>query len=117
MTAHRIQLSRTAGWRLPPNTVKVDRSTRWGNPYRIGEPVDLKQVKRWGWVFSPQGKLIVCADATEAVRRFSVCVAGDEAIHDFVRAQLGGKNLACWCAPGDPCHADILLVLANGGRS
>jgi hypothetical protein len=27
--------------------------------------------------------------------------------------QLRGKNLACWCKPGQPCHADILLELAN----
>lgn len=26
---------------------------------------------------------------------------------------LRGKDLACWCAPGAPCHADILLELAN----
>ena len=30
-----------------------------------------------------------------------------------LRADLGGKNLACWCKPGDPCHADVLLDLAN----
>ena len=26
---------------------------------------------------------------------------------------LRGKNLACWCAPGAPCHADVLLDLAK----
>src|SRR4051812_49296276 len=30
---HRVQLSRRAGWRMPPNTVKVDRTTQWGNPF------------------------------------------------------------------------------------
>ena len=39
-TPIRIQLSRRKGWRMPPNTVKVDRTTKWGNFYRIGEPVD-----------------------------------------------------------------------------
>jgi hypothetical protein len=28
---------------------------------------------------------------------------------------LRGKNLACWCGPDQPCHADILLELANKG--
>ena len=28
-----IQLHRTKGWRMPPNTRKVDRSTRFGNPF------------------------------------------------------------------------------------
>jgi len=34
-----------------------------------------------------------------------------------VRAELSGKDLACWCHPGDPCHADVLLEIANGGGS
>lgn len=28
-------------------------------------------------------------------------------------APLRGKNLACWCRLDEPCHADILLRLAN----
>jgi len=28
-------------------------------------------------------------------------------------APLRGKNLACWCALDQPCHADVLLELAN----
>ena len=27
--------------------------------------------------------------------------------------ELKGKNLACWCKPGTPCHADVLLRMAN----
>lgn len=27
--------------------------------------------------------------------------------------ELRGKNLACWCKPGKPCHADVLLEIAN----
>jgi hypothetical protein len=30
----RIQLSRNKGWRMPPGAVKVDRSTKWGNPWK-----------------------------------------------------------------------------------
>lgn len=33
----RVQLSRKAGWKMPPNTMKVDRSTKWGNPFPIGK--------------------------------------------------------------------------------
>jgi hypothetical protein len=32
---HRIQLKRTKGWRMPPNSLKVDRSTKWGNPFKV----------------------------------------------------------------------------------
>lgn len=28
---------------------------------------------------------------------------------------LHGANLACWCSPGQACHADVLLELANAG--
>ena len=28
-------------------------------------------------------------------------------------AELAGHNLACWCRPGTPCHADMLIQLAN----
>ena len=31
-----------------------------------------------------------------------------------IRCELAGKDLACWCKPGDPCHADVLLEIANG---
>lgn len=27
--------------------------------------------------------------------------------------ELRGKNLACWCKPGHPCHADVLLDVAR----
>jgi hypothetical protein len=30
-------------------------------------------------------------------------------------SELRGENLACWCKPGAPCHADILLHWANAG--
>ena len=30
-----------------------------------------------------------------------------------LRIDLAGKNLACWCKPGEPCHADVLLEIAN----
>lgn len=107
----RVQLSRARGWRMPPNTVKVDRTTRWGNPWRVGEPY--------------------VGDPAEAVRRFRSAVIGftsngsfcaplahpDSYIGRIIRDadQLRGKNLACWCALDAPCHADVLLDLANRG--
>ncbi|MGH3679890.1 MAG: DUF4326 domain-containing protein, partial [Natronosporangium sp.] len=30
-----------------------------------------------------------------------------------LRADLAGRDLACWCGPSQACHADILLDLAN----
>ena len=89
MTPQRIQLKRTKGWRMPPNTVKVDRATRWGNPYR----------------------------GVDAVEQFDFYAR--ELVKDRPGwlAHLRGKNLACWCKPGEPCHADVLLELANEKES
>ena len=111
----RIQLSRAKGWRLPSRTVKVDRSTRWGNPYVVGGKIDMKQARRWGWNISPAGqKEPVCAScAQESVKRFRHALFWDAAVHDFVRNELGGRDLACWCGLDEPCHADVLIEIAN----
>lgn len=39
MMPDRVQLRRTRGWRMPPNTVKVCRPGKWGNP-EIEEPFE-----------------------------------------------------------------------------
>ena len=85
----RVQLSRKKGWRMPPNTVKVCRPGPWGNPFRAG----------WGF----------CETAQDAVRSFRACMEAEKPN----MSELHGKNLACWCKLGDPCHADVLLDLAN----
>ena len=120
----RIQLSRFPGFRLQEHSkqlnglyaVKVDRTTSYGNPWRIGEPIDTAMVKRWGWQISPEGKRHVCGCAKEAVAKFAHALLWDVAIHDSVRAKLGGKNLACWCKPDEFCHATPLLVIANSKK-
>jgi hypothetical protein len=32
---------------------------------------------------------------------------------EAAKRELRGKNLACWCPLNKPCHADVLLALAN----
>ncbi|MDP6564592.1 MAG: DUF4326 domain-containing protein, partial [Alphaproteobacteria bacterium] len=34
------------------------------------------------------------------------------AIEDIKR-ELAGRDLACWCRLDGPCHADVLLDIAN----
>ena len=101
----RVQLSRAKGWRMPENTVKVDRSTIWGNPFRVGDRVQV----------TPSDPVAVCFSAQEAVDAYRSFM--DDVISATfrvqVRLQLRGKNLACWCKLGTPCHADVLLELAN----
>ena len=92
----RIQLRRTKGWRMPPDTVKVARPTRYGNPHRVGWCPECGATHTRG----------------EAIAEFrAICDAPE--IRDRIREHLAGKNLACWCKPEEPCHADVLLELAN----
>lgn len=112
----RIQLSRRAGFDLQEVSksinglpaVNVSRSSKWGNPFIVGAPVDIKQAKRWGWW--PLGMPdYVAPDNAAAVKRFAAVLAMDQAIHAHVREKLAGRNLACYCGPGEVCHADFLL--------
>ena len=103
MKPKRIQLRRTKGWRLPPNTVVVSRPSKWGNPFVAGpreqRAHDYKVALLW--------ELIARSTRELTEDRHMRGVASD-------LAELRGKNLACWCPIGEPCHADVLLELANG---
>lgn len=110
----RITLSRVKGWKMPENTVNVARGLGriWGNPFKVSEEIEL---------FGSSPKKA----STDAVLRFRLWLAGSvtewpgtkaHAARDQILArlpELRGKNLACWCKPGQPCHADVLLELAN----
>lgn len=99
----RIRLSRTRGWRLPEGTIVVARPTRFGNPFRIGEPG--------------------IPDVAAAVALFRRAFASGELGRDrpafarnAIRDALRGRDLACWCPLDEPCHADVLLEIANDRR-
>jgi hypothetical protein len=122
----RIQRKRTKGWRMPPNTVYVGRPTKWGNPFRIGETINCDDIgtaslyaKDHGWC----GKIITPHMAVKLYQWWlSDCLwyADDETLPLFSGLkkldieELRGKNLACWCPLDQPCHANVLLEIANG---
>ncbi len=87
----RFQRSRRKGARLPAPVVVVTRPTKWGNPH----PLELGR--------------------PEAVRRYrDDLLAGRLAVTvDDVRRELRGRDLACYCPLDEPCHADVLLEVAN----
>jgi hypothetical protein len=87
----RIQLSRKKGWRMPPNTIKVTRPGEWGNPYKV----------------SPE------QDAATCVAKFREYIEARPEWIAAARIHLKRKDLACWCKIGAPCHADVLLQIAN----
>ncbi len=108
----RIQLRRSKGWRMPPNTVKVDRSTRGGNPFRVGEQYVRDKTTPGG------GQSCNTVENVEqAVRLFRRFVARQVRTQVESYRELRGKNLACWCPLGRLCHADVLLELANRPES
>jgi hypothetical protein len=142
----RIQRKRTKGWRLPDGAVIVTRPTRWGNPWVLGEAlarVPALDGSDWepegrisaagmrhdyhhpdGHVTVHHSRLMTVAEVTETYRRElrdhgRIHVRGGPTI-DEIRAQLAGRDLACWCAPPVPgdtdwCHAAVLIDIANGG--
>jgi len=90
----RVQRKRSRGWKMPPNTVYVGRPSKWGNIIEFDRD-DLEQMEI-------------------ALQAYLYWVKWMISIDELNLNELKGKNLACWCKPGDPCHADVLLAMANG---
>lgn len=70
-----------------PYDVMIDRTTKWGNPFTIGEDGTRKEVieKYRKWLLNNK-ELLKCLP------------------------ELRGKILGCWCKP-NACHGDVLLEL------
>lgn len=122
MTPKRIQRKRTKGWKMPEGAIYVGRGTALGNPFRVykhcaGPDGD------WGVEDVGRFNLPMSSGWTrEGAARFAVNAyrrALDEAFPPGrgARASLAlglrGHDLACWCPLDQPCHADVLLELAN----
>jgi hypothetical protein len=104
--AKRIQQKRIKGWRMPENTVYVGRPTVWGNPFKGPNAVRLYRLlwrRRW--------KQIERLLPINIADRIGLSVL----LHSWQEhlPELRGKDLACWCRPDVPCHADVLLKYAN----
>ena len=105
----RIRLSRARGWRLPENTVNVARPGSWGNPFVVGE----------------DGTREHCVELYALLAGGYLCLTSKVGLEPQKRAaamlrtrlhEIRGRDLACWCRlDGLPCHADVLLLLANEG--
>ncbi|HEX7021427.1 MAG TPA: DUF4326 domain-containing protein [Trueperaceae bacterium] len=87
----RIQRKRTKGWRTPEGAIYVGRPSRWGNPFPLAGPF-------------PRARAVL-AFRKLAARRLKQDPNWLE--------PLRGKDLCCWCDLSEPCHADVLLELAN----
>lgn len=105
----RIQRKRTKGWRMPEGAIYVGRGSMWGNPWRVGDTVMTHTPS-----VAAQGETVY---AREFVISPHIAVAFYRAAFepdlDDIVDQLRGHDLACWCPLDQPCHADVLLELAN----
>lgn len=115
----RIQRKRTKGWKAPEGVVYVGRGSRWGNPFIVDEKAKVSNrtiavssfcalLKESGaWSSIPTSKW-----PAGTIPRLWTTI-------EDVKRELRGKDLMCWCPLVDkdgnraPCHADVLLRLAN----
>lgn len=103
----RIQLRRTRGWRKPEGAIVVARPSKWGNPWRVGSTVRTEYAADGGWYVR---EFEVTPEIAVAFYR----AAFSPDLED-IRRELAGHDLACWCPLDQPCHADVLLDIANRG--
>jgi hypothetical protein len=113
VTAQRIQRKRTKGWRMPEGAVYVGRGDKeaWGNPFHVGHETSIV-------VFPPGGGPDAWGCGMPITRQLAVdlyraWLLARPAAVEAARETLAGRDLACWCALDQPCHADVLLEVAN----
>ena len=117
---------------MPEGAVYVGRPTIFGNPFR---PILLPCCPNWDVIddngvtylidharaHKLPGRTSKDEAAAECVRLFVADLtewlgggrmAHDPALADAIRG-LRGRDLACWCPLDQPCHADVLLYIAN----
>ncbi|MDO4243505.1 MAG: DUF4326 domain-containing protein [Actinomyces sp.] len=114
MSPQRIQRRRSRGWRMPESAVYVGRPGQWGNPYRAARAGSTE------WVVEHRGHVVKTFASGREARAYAVeslaadLVAGRAPwTLGEVRERLTGRDLACWCPLDFPCHADLLLGVAN----
>lgn len=120
----RIQRRRSKGWTMPEGAIYVGRPTRWGNPFTV------MNGHSQGWVvWDDRDRLGLSAKTTSdgyiasfpskpeaaayAVKRYREWLNSSQARSMNLVPILRGRDLACWCPVDEPCHADVLLALAN----
>lgn len=125
----RIQRKRTKGWRMPEGAVYVGRPSKWGNPFTVTNGhrqgwLVWDDRDRLGWVdyetsggfmdsFQTQAEAVETSVATHSVWLRAIVRSKDEKDPLADIAELAGRDLACWCPLDQPCHADVLLEIAN----
>lgn len=124
-TPQRIHRTQRKGWKTPENTIYVGRPTKWGNPFApmvipgwatASRQYAVDDYTRWLLTecrTDPRdGRVLSIGGSWPEL--LGVPYAGRPALEE-IRVNLAGRNLACYCPISQPCHADVLLEIANGG--
>jgi len=137
----RIQRRRTKGWRKPPNSVIVDRTSKWGNPFWIQGDMIYCDASHRRKILSPWVIYDLGLNAqwpnkeTMPIEKQVTNLYMEWVLHilplrayegngivrpclftlDDILQELHDKDLVCWCGPKEYCHADILLMFAQMG--
>lgn len=95
---------------MPPGAVYVGRPSKWGNPFRIEKVNGL-----WR---------IISDVRMQTSNKHDILMYAKTLFWGYAQTQLAAnphwldplrdKDIVCWCNLSDPCHADVLLELANG---
>lgn len=111
----RIQLRRTKGWRKPEGAVVVARPSKWGNPFHVADAIEHGSAEDDAEARS----LVVDAFREWLVGdTWAAPYRNDERLQMLANLrEIAGRDLACWCPTNQPCHADVLLKIANGDAS
>lgn len=123
MTApRRIQRKRTHGWRKPPEAVNVTRPSIWGNPFPV--TADGRGLFPRDVAVRMYRELVVDRvtyfDDGSSRHTFQATTRPHQPLRvpsvDDIRRELAGRDLVCWCPLDRPCHADVLLDIANNPK-
>lgn len=125
----RIQLRRQKGFRLQEHSkalnglpaVNVARPSKWGSPFKPGEEYLVTRYTEADVATCWEKVIRVTAPNAEAVKQlYGLALMSHEMRERYrlpspeeIVCHLRGKNLACWCPLDQPCHADVLLEMAN----
>lgn len=96
---------------MPKGVVYVGRGSDFGNPFAIGDCVYSKSAH-----FNEDATLhdgVLEVTPQNCLRLFGLWATQMAEHYPVWLERLRGKDLACWCKEGEPCHADILLQMAN----
>ena len=96
---------------MPENTVYVGRPSIWGNPFTGDDAVE-KYREAVSVYPIPDNIMIEWLNAGGSESMLIALTGGPEKF-PIMFSGIKGKDLCCWCPLDKPCHADILLKIAN----